>query len=183
MVRRSISDDAHLRAVSASGNAPLADTVHVCDALAMLRTADEILDALAAKKVELQLSNAMVDDLAGLTLGHFDKIAGPARDRLPKLPTLMAVIGALGLAVQLVEDPDTTVARRWQKRREDQARGNGRISKAAIKRVRPILMRELALKAVRARWSKSTPEQRAATVAALNVARAAKRRTRTNEVA
>jgi hypothetical protein len=145
----------------------------------MLRGPDEILDALVARKTALDLSNATVDHLAGLTLGHFDKIAGSSRDRVPTLPTLFAVLGALGLAVQLVEDPDTTVVSRWEKRREDQARGNGRISRSMVKRARSTVLHELARKAVGARWSKSTPEQRAATVTALNAARAAKRRTGT----
>jgi hypothetical protein len=48
-----------------------------------------------------------------------------------------------------------------------------------VKRAKATVLHELARKAVKARWAKSTPEDRAATVTALNAARAAKRRTRT----
>jgi hypothetical protein len=51
------------------------------------------------------ISNAAVDELAGLTPGHWDKATGPSRVRMLTLVTLMALCGALGLAVQLVEDP------------------------------------------------------------------------------
>jgi hypothetical protein len=152
----------------------------------MLRTADDIIEALRSRKEALQLSNAIVDDLAGLTLGHFDKVAGPTRERAPSLATLMAIAGALGLAVQFVPDPDSTVAGRWTRRREDQARRqDGRISKAAIRKARPLVLAAAARAAAKARWETATPAARAAVVAKLNAARAAKRkrRTRTNKAA
>src|SRR5262245_20322700 len=82
----------------------------------MLRTPNDIIEALRARKAELQLSDALVDEIAGLTSGHWGKIT--ARERSPTVYTLMSIVGALGLAVTLVPDPDATVARRWEKRRE-----------------------------------------------------------------
>jgi hypothetical protein len=89
--------------------------------------------------------------------------------------------GALGMCVVLVEDPDATVRQRWAQRSEPQAHGRGRPSR--LRRAKAEALAELARKAARARWAKTTPELRTATVAALNAARAAKRRTRTNEAA
>jgi hypothetical protein len=48
----------------------------------------------------------MVDAVAGLTDGHRDKATGPSRSKPPNIFTLMALIGALGYAVVLVEDSD-----------------------------------------------------------------------------
>ena len=39
----------------------------------MLRTTDDVLETLRARKDALGLSNAAVEELAGLTSGHFDK--------------------------------------------------------------------------------------------------------------
>jgi hypothetical protein len=95
----------------------------------MLRTADDLIAALRQRKDELQLSNAVVDDLAGLVEGHTDKVLGPTRTKKsPNIITLMCLAGALGLAVQLVDDPDSRVQGRWAKRRHQPA-SNGRISR------------------------------------------------------
>ena len=143
----------------------------------MLRTTNEILEALRTRKAALGLSNAMVDELAGMTDGHFDKVAGPTRAKRASLDTFIAFAGALGLAVQLVPDPDCKVAERWEKRDERAAHGKrSGISKAALKKARTILLSEWATKANAKRWGRTTPEERAAVVAKLNAARARKRR-------
>jgi hypothetical protein len=94
----------------------------------MLRTPNDIIEALRARKEALGLSNATVDELSGYTDGWFDKVAGPTRIKPLPLATLMAIAGALGYAVQFVEDPDTALRRRWTKRRHEPA-DNGRLSR------------------------------------------------------
>jgi hypothetical protein len=91
----------------------------------------------------------------------------------------MSLIGALGLAVQLVEDPEGRVRRRWQRRSEPQATDNGRLSRLRLAKVEAVT--ELARKGGNARWVGSTPEQRAATVARLNAARLEKLRAGTTQ--
>jgi Helix-turn-helix domain len=145
----------------------------------MLRTADDLIAALRSRKEALGLSNAVVDEIAGYTTGWWDKVAGPSRMKSPSLATLMALCGALGLAVQLVEDPDTVARRRWTKRRHPGAKS----WPMSVKRARPIVLAELARKGGRSWWARMTPEQRQAHIAKLNAARATKRQTGLNKAA
>jgi hypothetical protein len=72
----------------------------------------------------------------------------------------MAIAGALGLAVQLLPDPDARVQPRWERHSESYVERDRRLSKAAIKKATPIVVAELASKGGRSRWANSTPEQR-----------------------
>jgi hypothetical protein len=144
----------------------------------MLRTYADVIAALRARKDALGLSNAVLDEIAGLTDGYTDKALGPTQAKRPSTYNLLSLIGALGLAVQLVEDPDTKVQRRWTKRRDNLASDNGRISKAAVKKARPLVLAELARNGGLSWWASMSPEQRQAHIAKLNKARAAKLRQR-----
>jgi len=134
----------------------------------MLRTADDVLEALHSRKNSLGLSNEVVDELAGLTRGHFDKACGPSRVKRPNLDTLMSIVGALGWAIQFVDDPESRIGERWEKRRE----------RCAQKRARALILSEGSASANVKRWGRTTPKQRAAVVAKLSAARLAKRRRR-----
>src|SRR6266436_337272 len=102
----------------------------------MLRDANAVIQALRDRKEELQLSDAVVDELAGLASGHCGKALGPTREKTPTLFTLMSLIGALGLAIQFVPDPDAKVQSRWTKRRTPpRADGNGRLSRLRRARI------------------------------------------------
>jgi hypothetical protein len=148
----------------------------------MLRTPNDIIAALRSRKEQLQLSDATVDEIAGLTSGHCGKVLGPTREKAPTLFTLMTLVGALGLAVQLVPDPETQVQGRWQKRlTPPRVGGNGRLSR--LRRARADAVAELASKGGRSRWADKTPEQRQAYVAMLNAARAGKRQAGMSEAA
>jgi hypothetical protein len=149
----------------------------------MLRTADDIILALRARKDELGLSNVVLEELAGVCAGHWDKACGVTRVRVPTLDTLMMFAGALGLAIQFLPDPDAKIARRWERRKEQRVHDNGRISKVAIKRARPIVLAESARRAASALWAGKTPEQRQAHIARMNIARAARRLARKSKAA
>jgi hypothetical protein len=114
------------------------------------------------------------------TDGWFDKVAGPTRIKPLSLATLMAIAGALGYAVQFVEDPDTALRQRWTKRRHEPA-DNGRLSR--LRRARAEAVAELASKAARARWAKATPQQRQAHIAMMNAMREFQRLARKSEAA
>jgi hypothetical protein len=42
----------------------------------MLRTPDDLIEALRARKDEIGLSNAVLEELAGMAAGHVDKVLG-----------------------------------------------------------------------------------------------------------
>jgi hypothetical protein len=72
---------------------------------ALLRTADDVIQALRRRKGELQLSNAILEEATGSCAGHADKVLGPSCVRSPSLALLMALVDALGCGLQLVSIP------------------------------------------------------------------------------
>jgi hypothetical protein len=79
---------------------------------------------LPARKAELQLSNATLEELVGLCQGHLDKVIGPSRTRGMSLHVMLVLVGALGLAVQR-PDPNAKVARWWERRDHRRVHDNG----------------------------------------------------------
>jgi len=61
-------------------------------ATAMLHTADDVIEAMRERKSALALSDAALDDLAGLTGGHGGKSLERSRERMPNLVTLMSLV-------------------------------------------------------------------------------------------
>jgi hypothetical protein len=120
------------------------------------RLADEasLLDAIEARRNELQLSNSMVESLAGLGVGHLTKIAGPSREKSPTLTTLDRAMAVLGLSFVLVLDPSKIELAQslWRRRAETKVRCRA-LSPTTISRARPHVVAELARRAVRPRWA------------------------------
>jgi hypothetical protein len=113
-----------------------------------------LLDALEARRVELHLSNATVEELAALPLGYVSKLVGPARLKSPTLTTVDRLMAALGLSWVLVIDPDKVARMRPAWRPRDQAHVRDRaLSAKALERARPVVLAELARKAARPRWA------------------------------
>jgi hypothetical protein len=71
----------------------------------LLRTGNEILAALRARKNAVGLSNEALEHRAGLCGAFVDKMLGPSQTRVPSVHTLALLAGGLGAAFQLVEDP------------------------------------------------------------------------------
>jgi hypothetical protein len=132
---------------------------------------DQLVAILRARKAALELSDTLVDEIAGLTTGHCQKILGAKPTKTLGRISLSALLGALGVKLVVVVDPDSKIARRWQRR----AAGMVHPTLHTIGQARPIILSRAGRKAALARWGRSTPELRAVTVAALNRARAAKR--------
>jgi hypothetical protein len=144
----------------------------------LLSSADDVLDAVRARKDDLALSNQALEHIAGYAEGTVNKYIGPSREKSPTLPMLYLLLQAMGLGLVLVEDAEAAkrMSHRWTKRSANVNRdGNGKVARLAIKRARPIVLTEVARKAATARWAGTTKWQRAAFVAMLNAARAAKR--------
>jgi hypothetical protein len=138
----------------------------------LLRTADEVLDAVKARKESLGLSNAVLDEIAGYDPGRWSKAFGPSRDKCPTIATLMNFCDALGVSFVLVEDPVKArlVARRWTRRNETSVHHASKVSQSAIRRALPHARKMFATAGGKARWKDTTPEQRSA--AARHAARA-----------
>jgi hypothetical protein len=131
---------------------------------APIRSAEELIDALAARKDALGFSNALLEEVGGFATGHIDKILGPTRLKKPSLSVLDALADMLAVSFVMVHDEEKKkrMATRWEERRQDQVRNNGRVSQVAIRRARPFVLAENARKGGLKRWAGSTPEERTA---------------------
>jgi hypothetical protein len=126
-------------------------------AVRLLPDAASLLDALEARRVELGLSNATLEQLVGpppMAFGHVTKILGPAREKSPTLRSLDRIMEALGLSFVLVRDAEKIerVQDRWRHRAEARVRHRA-LSPTTIARARPHIMARLAKRAAHPRWA------------------------------
>lgn len=108
---------------------------------------DGIVRVLRQRKAEIDLSDAVLDDLSGLSPGHSSKFLTGARG-LGKL-TIAPLLAALALRIVPVEGPEAakSISAHRERRRDNAAnRDNGRVSRYAVARARPVVMTELARK-------------------------------------
>jgi hypothetical protein len=112
-----------------------------------VRSYSDLITALRAVKNYLQLSNEAVEDLAGITRGHWDKVAGPCPTKKAGAMVLDALLGALAIQLIVQPDPDAAakVAGRWTRRNECQIRDR-RVTQAMLDRCRPVILAEFARK-------------------------------------
>ena len=133
---------------------------------------DGLVALLRQRKDALDLSDLVLDDLSGLTPGHSAKILTCVK-RIGGL-SLAPLLGALGLRMVLIEDPDAAknISAHWERRRSDRAsHDNGKVSRFAVDRARPVIMTELATKAAKARWAKASEADRRAAVELMKLGR------------
>jgi hypothetical protein len=121
---------------------------------AKLSDGTALLDAIEAKRNELNLSNAAVEKLANLSDGHCTKVLGPSREKSPTLKTLDALLEVLALSIVLVNDPAKAarVQPLWVPRSVSKVRQR-QLSPTTIERARPHVLADLARKAARSRWA------------------------------
>jgi hypothetical protein len=141
---------------------------------------DDLVAAFRARKVELGLSDAALDERACLTSGHAGKLLGPSRERGIGAAVLTPLLDALGVDLIMVPNPEKlALAGDVEQRKASHVRTvHPRIGQEQIRRCRPLVLAEAARRAANARWADSTPEDRQAVVARLNESRAAKRASR-----
>lgn len=89
---------------------------------APIRSMPELVDAVRARRDELNISHETIDNIAGLQSGYTSKLLGPVQLRGFSHMSLGAVLGALGIALVVVEDKEAKakVEGRWQKRKRPQ---------------------------------------------------------------
>lgn len=83
-----------------------------------IRSMPELIAALRERAHELQLTHQTIDSVAGLQDGYTSKLLAPTPIKNLGPVSFEAMLGALGLAVVVVEDPEQVkrVENRWTKR-------------------------------------------------------------------
>lgn len=148
-----------------------------------IRCYEDLVDYIRARKDDLGLSNAFVDEFCGMTPGYCDKLLGPSGTKGLSRFTLDYFFAAL--AFELVPRPnaeqEAMMRPRWEGREKSQVRVPRRVSKAIMERARPMLLAilaksgglkraaclpgkrrsEIARKAARVRWRMAKARARA----------------------
>jgi hypothetical protein len=74
-----------------------------------------LVEAVRDRTEQMEMSRMELDSVAGLTLGHSDKILRPRPEKKFGIMSLGVILDTLGLVMVLIEDPakrDKTLARR-----------------------------------------------------------------------
>jgi hypothetical protein len=140
--------------------------------LATLRTYDDLVQVIRARRDELDVPHEIIDDIAGLAAGHTSKLLTPRPMKLIG-PVSWNVFEALGMSLVAIENGAALARSRrshkWRQRRQDQMlavepypQAPGRITTenaSAMARKRAAALsaarrRQIARKAAQARWSK-----------------------------
>lgn len=129
----------------------------------IIRTQDDLIEALRVAKAMRGLSNDFCDQRAGLTRGHTDKVLGPTRAKSlsPMVFELLAEI----FAVQFIMVPNPEAEARMKPRWEDRDTSNVRtgahkVSQAVLERAKPFVLRDHLKKANEARNQQLSCEQK-----------------------
>lgn len=85
----------------------------------LIRSIDDLVAAIRARRDELNVSHELLDDLAGLQSGYTSKLLAPEPMKGLGPMSLPALLGALGAALVLVEDSAQAerVRDRWTPRK------------------------------------------------------------------
>jgi hypothetical protein len=85
----------------------------------LITTMTGVLDAIRARRDELNLSHEAIDALCGFPSGYTSKLLAPVPIRGVSHVSLTAIMGALAMALVAVEDPGQRqiIEGRWQPRK------------------------------------------------------------------
>ena len=89
---------------------------------APIRSMPELIEALRARRDELNISHETIDSIAGLQSGYTSKLLAPKPIKNLGPMSFGSLLGALGLAVVVVEDPSMCerVSKHWEPRKRPQ---------------------------------------------------------------
>jgi hypothetical protein len=73
---------------------------------AIVKTYDELVRTLYARAEHLDVTRLSLDEVGGLPSGYSGKLLGARRVKTCGAKSLFPLLGALGLALALVEDPE-----------------------------------------------------------------------------
>lgn len=115
--------------------------------LAVIRTQDDLIEALRVAKAHRGLSNDFCDQRAGLTRGHTDKVLGPTRAKSlsPMVFDLLAEIFAVQFIMVIDIEVEARMKPKWEGRDSSNVRtGEHRVSKYVIERAKPHVIKDMA---------------------------------------
>lgn len=124
---------------------------------------DELIEALRARKAQLELSDSMVDLIGGLTRGHTEKILGPSRTKKLSPMTIDVLLATLAVKICLIEDVEAAkvMEGRWEERVANHVRSTAnRASQRIVAQAKPHIFRDLGKKSAPARMRCLTAEHR-----------------------
>lgn len=100
---------------------------------------DSLVAILRRRRAELQLSDVLVDELAGLAAGHAGKLLGPAPVRRLGAMSLSALLGVLAVKLVVVVDAEQAarIGRRWEPRKAAAAHGTTH----SLAQARPLMLK------------------------------------------
>lgn len=83
-----------------------------------IRSMPELIQALRTRAQELQLTHQTIDEVAGLQSGYTSKLLAPKPIKNLGPMSFESILGALGVAVVVVEDPEQIerISKQWTKR-------------------------------------------------------------------
>lgn len=89
---------------------------------APIRSMPELVQALRDRRDELNISHETIDSIAGLQSGYTSKLLAPKPIKNLGPMSFGSILGALGLAVVVVPDPqaEAKVGDRWEPRKRPQ---------------------------------------------------------------
>lgn len=125
-----------------------------------VRNLNELLDALRARQRHLGRTDAQIEHDACMVAGHLNKVLGPSREKGLGALTLDKLMNeGLAFDLMVVGNADKE-ARLVSVTPARESWDNHRVSKKAMERVRPAVLRQNALLGVEARASMLTSEHR-----------------------
>lgn len=121
---------------------------------------DDLVDALRARKDELGLSNAFIEDRLKMCGGACDKYIGPSQTKFMSVYLMFRMLAMMGLRLTVEDDPNADV--KLLERREDGKVHPPRrpLGRKVMERAKPLVARQMGVDGARARLAMQSAQQR-----------------------
>ena len=158
-------DDDRKPAVSAQSALPSAGLPAGERVLGVARDCNELIEIYRQRKAELQLTDKFFDECSGLARGHIGKLLGRAQIKHLGSASIHALNCSLAVKFIVVVDDETerVMLGKWERRSRPLPRTASReapLGKVTMKRVRPVVLRELSRLGNAARQKALAPSHR-----------------------
>jgi hypothetical protein len=140
---------------------------------AVIACRDDLVELLRARKNELGLSNAWIENALHLGENDLTKTLGPTQSKGLSLLLAIDLAELFGARLVLQIDPEleAKMRLRWEVRDEKNVHPSRRVSQVILERARPVFFQQLSRLGNEARKAKLPPEARASIARAAALAR------------